>query len=227
MQLLAQGAEARVFATSLAGTPAIVKERFAKLAMSHLATRSQLPRMFPDRPPPSSSGYRHPTLDANLTARRLVQEARSLQRCLRAGLDVPAVYYVEPTGGGASGNGGRVLVMERVAGMAGQGDPGPPPRGGLGKVGATEVALALARRVGACLARMHDLDVVHGDLTTSNMMLREGSLALVLIDFGLSFVSALTEDKAVDLYVLERALATAHGGADAGKFSGYVAGKET
>jgi TP53 regulating kinase-like protein len=31
-----------------------------------------------------------------------------------------------------------------------------------------------------------------------------------LIDFGLSFVSTLVEDKAVDLYVLERAFASTH-----------------
>jgi tRNA A-37 threonylcarbamoyl transferase component Bud32 len=32
----------------------------------------------------------------------------------------------------------------------------------------------------------------------------------VLIDFGLSYVSSLVEDKAVDLYVLERAFASTH-----------------
>lgn len=32
----------------------------------------------------------------------------------------------------------------------------------------------------------------------------------VLIDFGLSFTSTLPEDKAVDLYVLERALLSMH-----------------
>lgn len=32
----------------------------------------------------------------------------------------------------------------------------------------------------------------------------------ILIDFGLSYVSGLVEDKAVDLYVLERAFASTH-----------------
>jgi tRNA A-37 threonylcarbamoyl transferase component Bud32 len=35
-------------------------------------------------------------------------------------------------------------------------------------------------------------------------------LLQVLIDFGLSYVSTLVEDKAVDLYVLERAFASTH-----------------
>ncbi|KAK1236516.1 serine/threonine-protein kinase bud32 [Marasmius sp. AFHP31] len=71
--------------------------------------------------------------------------------------------------------------------------------------------------VGIEIAKMHKADVIHGDLTTSNMMLRRPSSAqpnlpteLVLIDFGLAFQSTLTEDKAVDLYVLERAFSSTH-----------------
>jgi len=84
--------------------------------------------------------------------------------------------------------------------------------------------------IGTEVAKMHLVDVIHGDLTTSNMMLRHtlnnqpdivcltyGRIKLkifycsqVLIDFGLSYQSALIEDKAVDLYVLERAFASTH-----------------
>jgi TP53 regulating kinase-like protein len=70
----------------------------------------------------------------------------------------------------------------------------------------------------------HKGGVVHGDLTTSNMIIRKetGSLVIyfisfnstksfkVMIDFGLSYVSALPEDKAVDIYVLERAFLSTH-----------------
>lgn len=57
--------------------------------------------------------------------------------------------------------------------------------------------------------------MIHGDLTTSNMMLKpngatledsmkEESLGtLYMIDFGLSSCSHKVEDKAVDLYVLK------------------------
>ena len=69
--------------------------------------------------------------------------------------------------------------------------------------------------IGSTLAVLHDGGLVHGDLTTSNMILRQnenegGKRDLLLIDFGLSFNSALAEDKAVDLYVLERALLSLH-----------------
>ncbi|XP_006800310.1 EKC/KEOPS complex subunit TP53RK, partial [Neolamprologus brichardi] len=72
----------------------------------------------------------------------------------------------------------------------------------------------LVERVGQVLAKMHDEDVIHGDLTTSNMLLRPspegGESDLVLIDFGLSYISALPEDKGVDLYVLEKAFLSTH-----------------
>ena len=76
----------------------------------------------------------------------------------------------------------------------------------------------LMTRIGSAVASMHAVDVVHGDLTTSNIMLRppptgtelEGGAEVVLIDFGLGSVSTSDEDMAVDLYVLERAFISTH-----------------
>lgn len=72
----------------------------------------------------------------------------------------------------------------------------------------------LVERMGQILAKMHDEDVIHGDLTTSNMLLRpaqeDDASKLFLIDFGLSHTSALPEDKGVDLYVLEKAFLSTH-----------------
>ena len=45
----------------------------------------------------------------------------------------------------------------------------------------------------------------------------------MLIDFGLAFQSAVVEDKAVDLYVLERAFASTHPGSE-GMFRGVLVG---
>ncbi|RQM09439.1 hypothetical protein KXD40_003004 [Peronospora effusa] len=58
---------------------------------------------------------------------------------------------------------------------------------------------------------MHDADIVHGDLTTSNMM-QSNNVAtdVTMIDFGLANSQPLPEDKAVDLYVMERAFASTH-----------------
>ncbi|XP_050424736.1 EKC/KEOPS complex subunit bud32 [Adelges cooleyi] len=56
---------------------------------------------------------------------------------------------------------------------------------------------------------MHFYNVFHGDLTTSNILLKEDG-TLILIDFGLSRFNPSNEDKAVDLYVLERAFVSTH-----------------
>ena len=95
--------------------------------------------------------------------------------------------------------------------------------------------LVLMAKIGRAVARLHEIGVIHGDLTTSNLMLRplqaepssldgaglngqrdhkeqkstlEGDI--VLIDFGLAGQSIQDEDKAVDLYVLERAFGSTH-----------------
>ncbi|KAI6794405.1 hypothetical protein KC363_g5778 [Hortaea werneckii] len=99
----------------------------------------------------------------------------------------------------------------------------------------------LLARIGTVVGRLHAAGVVHGDLTTSNLMLRRdggsegeegegGAVAgtgengelgresggadlegeVVLIDFGLALQSVADEDRAVDLYVLERAFGSTH-----------------
>ena len=99
-----------------------------------------------------------------------------------------------------------VLYLERV--------PGPTARAFVdanradpARVGAVLAAL------GGAVARLHAAGLVHGDLTTSNAVCRAAD-DVVLIDFGLAGASAQVEDRAVDLYVLERALASTHRDAD-------------
>ncbi|KAK5911854.1 hypothetical protein CesoFtcFv8_001787 [Champsocephalus esox] len=146
--------------------------------------------------------YRHPLLDEKLTHRRTVQEVRSVLRCRRAGISVPVVYFVDYSS--------HSIFLEEIVGSSTVRDhiASSPPSARC------EGLEPLAERVGQVLARMHDEDVIHGDLTTSNMLLRcgpeDGVSELFLIDFGLSYISALPEDKGVDLYVLEKAFLSTH-----------------
>lgn len=89
----------------------------------------------------------------------------------------------------------------------------------LASPGGAEKADKMMVRVGEAVGRLHKADIVHGDLTTSNLMVRRvgvegeeerGEGEVVLIDFGLGQVSTQDEDKAVDLYVLERAFSSTH-----------------
>ncbi|XP_027708119.1 EKC/KEOPS complex subunit TP53RK [Vombatus ursinus] len=176
LELVKQGAEARVYRGRFLGRAAVIKERFPKR-------------------------YRHPTLDSRLSRRRTLQEARALLRCRRAGILAPVVFFVDYTS--------NCLYLEDI-------EESLTVRDYIQSIQMTETdpekLSLLARKIGKVLAQMHDEDVIHGDLTTSNMLLKMPieQLSLVLIDFGLSFISGLPEDKGVDLYVLEKAFLSTH-----------------
>jgi len=70
----------------------------------------------------------------------------------------------------------------------------------------------LAQLIGLNLSLMHDYNIIHGDLTTSNMILQivSGKELLYFIDFGLSFNSTRIEDKAVDIHLFKQALESKH-----------------
>lgn len=68
-------------------------------------------------------------------------------------------------------------------------------------------------KLGKTIALIHKNGIIHGDLTTSNFII-VNSNDLIPIDFGLSSFSTTAEDRAVDLYVLERAFLSTHVNAD-------------
>jgi TP53 regulating kinase-like protein len=65
-----------------------------------------------------------------------------------------------------------------------------------------------SREIGRKVGILHSNDIIHSDLTTSNMIHCNNEVHF--IDFGLSFVSSKIEDKAVDLHLLDRALESRH-----------------
>lgn len=64
--------------------------------------------------------------------------------------------------------------------------------------------------IGSQIKRMHEANIIHNDLTTSNMLLSDSTV--FFIDFGLSEFSRKTEDKAVDLVVFKKSLMATHPG---------------
>ncbi|MDD5253806.1 MAG: KEOPS complex kinase/ATPase Bud32 [Candidatus Nanoarchaeia archaeon] len=63
-------------------------------------------------------------------------------------------------------------------------------------------------KIGKQIRQMHNQNIIHGDLTTSNMILKNDEI--YFIDFGLSFFSDKIEDKAVDLHLLKQAIRAKH-----------------
>ena len=66
----------------------------------------------------------------------------------------------------------------------------------------------ICRNIGENMAKIHDNNIIHGDLTTSNMILKNEEV--YFIDFGLGCISPKIEDKAVDLHLLKEALEARH-----------------
>lgn len=77
-----------------------------------------------------------------------------------------------------------------------------------GKVLKDVFDIKYCKKIGEMIAQMHDADIIHGDLTTSNIILKEG--VIYFIDFGLSVFSKKIEDRAVDLHLLYRSLESKH-----------------
>ncbi|MDA1197449.1 MAG: KEOPS complex kinase/ATPase Bud32 [Nanoarchaeota archaeon] len=65
----------------------------------------------------------------------------------------------------------------------------------------------LTTEIGKKLAFLHNHEIIHGDLTTSNMIKEK---EIYFIDFGLSFFSHKVEDKAVDIHLVKEALESRH-----------------
>lgn len=133
-------------------------------------------------------GYRLPEMDLRIRKTRTRLEARLLQEARRAGVPVPSVIECDEDAGR--------LVMEFVDGER------VKELFSSGKAG--EVCRTIGKEVGL----LHSAGIAHGDLTTSNMILRDGKV--YIIDFGLAKKTKSVEDFAVDLHLLERALTSAH-----------------
>jgi Kae1-associated kinase Bud32 len=67
----------------------------------------------------------------------------------------------------------------------------------------------ICKIIGQEIAKLHENDIIHGDLTTSNMILTLTG-KIFFIDFGLGHISHKIEDKAVDLHLLRQALEAKH-----------------
>ena len=147
-----------------------------------------------------AKSYRVAALDQKLTHRRMGQEARSIARCRKHGIRAPAIYHLDYAK--------RLIYMEFI-------EDGALMKDYIKQLDANE---AEAKRclqnimtlIGRTISAMHNADIIHGDLTTSNMIYNATTGSLTMIDFGLSHISSLAEDKAVDLYVLERAFLSTH-----------------
>jgi TP53 regulating kinase-like protein len=136
--------------------------------------------------------YRVPQLDVELRGSRTTLEAKLFADARRAGVPTPVVYEVDRVG--------MRIVMEYIE--------GPQVKLVLDKL-KPKARRKLCELIGKQVARLHRAGIVHGDLTTSNMIrTRKGEIYFV--DFGLGEYNPSLEARGVDLHLLRRALQSIH-----------------
>ena len=197
-KVLSQGAEGKIYLTKFLDKLCLVKERFIKQ-------------------------YRVKELDTKLTKSRILNETRNISRASKNGINVPTIYFVNLIE--------RKIYMEyinngcqlkEILTYIFQLNDLNPYEKFLEKI---------INDLGNMISKLHSNGIVHGDLTPSNIILKiksnennENNLNsgkdeilklknydyMYLIDFGLSSMTTSNqsgiEDKAVDLYVLKRAM---------------------
>jgi len=146
-------------------------------------------------------GYRIPQLDTQIRLRRTRRESELLSRARRSGVLTPRVLDMKDD----------KITMEWIEGRRVKDCLNRMPK---------NKRLRLYTLIGEAIARLHTAGIVHGDLTTSNMILtkpvrkkeqlKQDESRLFLIDFGLGKFSQKVEDQAVDLYLLYEALRSTH-----------------
>ena len=138
-----------------------------------------------------SKDYRLPQLDQALRSFRTRREAKILQKLEE--LNFPAPHMQEFSDQRMN------IIMDFI--------PGEKLRDILAQGNHFQ---QMAEEMGERIGILHANNIIHGDLTTSNMIKHEKTGEITLIDFGLSSFSEKDEDKAVDLHLLEQALESTH-----------------
>ncbi|NQU78768.1 Kae1-associated serine/threonine protein kinase [Candidatus Woesearchaeota archaeon] len=147
-----------------------------------------------DRP---EKTYRHPKIDRKLRKSRTRRESKILEKLQAA--DIPAPHLI------SMDDKEMKVYMDHI--------PGKMVKEVIDVLENEKDCVKytkLCKEIGIKVAAMHNIGIVHHDLTTSNMILHDVEDAVYIIDFGLSFFSDKTEDYAVDLHLLRHALESRH-----------------
>lgn len=189
-KLIKQGAEAKVYIAILFPIPLLttLSDEHHQSSQKERPAPKQTEALLKYRFPKT---YRHHSLSSHLTASRTTAEARALVRCAKAGVNTPGILCVDEAQG--------ILGLEFIQGksvrelLGGGAESDELELGNEDQqeiqeeetaVVEEEVALEMMKLIGQQLAKMHQAHVIHGDLTTSNMMVRQNSnLQMEVVSF--------------------------------------------
>lgn len=188
IKLIQQGAEAKIFLTK---SDALTKPNNEENKSKQVIIKARI-----------SKSYRIPELDKNIRKRRTKSEENLLKKAEKI-IKIPAVINVLGDKSNFANNPPEYSIkMEYIDGEKLSEHLNNFP---------LEKQKKIMKLIGESIAKLHNSDIIHGDLTTSNMILVEDKTPKIFfIDFGLGFISKKIEDKAVDLHLLKQALEAKH-----------------
>ena len=138
-----------------------------------------------------SKSYRIKEIDRQLISSRTREEAKLMIEARKNGVSVPIIYDVNLEKG--------IITMDYIKGNR--------IKDILNNLNEEERA-TICKKIGENIARLHNNDIIHGDITTSNMILMDDMIHF--IDFGLGEKNSEIEAKGVDLHVLMEAINSTH-----------------
>jgi len=134
--------------------------------------------------------YRIPQIDVNIRKSRTSQEFNLLSEARRNGVPTPKILDVDKKN--------YKIIMEFI--------DGERIKELLNK--SNKDIEKLCFEIGTLIGKLHTVGIIHGDLTTSNMILKDNKI--YFIDFGLGFFSKKIEDQGTDLRLLHEAFKSTH-----------------
>ena len=136
--------------------------------------------------------YRPKALDEQIRAYRTIHEPQLMHEAKKAGVPTPIIFLVDHKN--------TTIIMEYIEGKQ--------VKQLLNEISKSE-RQSLCFRIGELIGKLHEYGIVHGDLTTSNLIQRsEGKI--FFLDFGLGDKTKELEARGVDLHLMKRALQSAH-----------------
>lgn len=151
--------------------------------------------------------YRIKEIDDRLISQRTKDEAKLIHAARKQGVSVPLIYDVDIVNG--------IITMAFIKGKR--------VKDLFDQISESK-RKSLCILMGKSIARLHNNDIIHGDITTSNMILSDDTV--VFIDFGLGEFNHELEAKGVDLHVLMEAMESTHS-RNAQSFDYVLQGYET
>lgn len=150
--------------------------------------------------------YRHPALDFKIRSARTSHEAKLMHAAKTLGVPCPSIFLLDKSES--------TLYMEHINGRQLK---------AIIPEASTDLLRNIGEKVGRYVGSMHGGGIVHGDLTTSNIIVNDKGQTF-FVDFGLGDFSTEVEERSIDIHLMRRALESSHYSASDYFLSGFEKG---